>query len=98
MGKANLDLLKEQLSLLVQEPGSFQCDELQRTELLRLSRRAANALETPQEMTQRIIFSVSTYVRSSGSQNRLTKPRAITFTHYKNQSRYEHLSQPTKAL
>jgi hypothetical protein len=51
------DNIIRQLKQLAEKPESH--DEKTRVELLRLSRSAARALETPQETTQRIIFSVS---------------------------------------
>ncbi|KAF1838974.1 S-adenosyl-L-methionine-dependent methyltransferase [Decorospora gaudefroyi] len=51
------DLLLEQLGLLIEQPGSLSQDDPQRAELLRLTRLASTALETPLEVTQRIIFS-----------------------------------------
>jgi hypothetical protein len=59
------DDLIRQLKLLVQEPESFGFDDSQRVELLRLSRSASRALETPQETTQRIIFSVRSYLSTN---------------------------------
>lgn len=52
--------LLEQLRLLVDHPDAFQVDEAQKQELLKLSRQAASALESPFETLQRLVYSVRT--------------------------------------
>lgn len=52
--------LLEQLKLFVKCPDAFQADETQRQELLKLSRQAASALESPFETLQRLVYSVRT--------------------------------------
>ncbi|KAG6368470.1 hypothetical protein INS49_002677 [Diaporthe citri] len=49
--------LVEQLRLLVESPDAFQADEAQKQELLKLSRQAAAALESPFETLQRLVYS-----------------------------------------
>ena len=56
--------LIRQLKSLIEKPESLGLKDSQRVELLRLSRSASRALETPQETTQRIIFSVSLLIIS----------------------------------
>lgn len=52
--------LVEQLKLFVESPDAFQADEAQKQELLKLSRQAAAALESPFETLQRLVYSVRT--------------------------------------
>lgn len=57
---ADTTVLIEQLKLLVEKPESFSGDEAQNLELLKLSRRAVVALESPFETLQRLVYSVRT--------------------------------------
>lgn len=58
---ADLKILTEQLKLLIESPDALlqvAADEDQKQELLRLSRQAAAALESPFETLQRLVYSV----------------------------------------
>lgn len=55
---ANPQVLAEQLKLFVANPEAFQTDEVEKQELLKLSRQAAAALEAPFETLQRLVYSV----------------------------------------
>lgn len=55
---ADPKILREQLNLFIENPDAMQADDAQKQELLRLSRQAAAALESPFEMLQRIVYSV----------------------------------------
>lgn len=52
--------LTEQLKLLIESPDALGASEAQKQELLRLSRQAAGALESPFETLQRLVYSVRT--------------------------------------
>ncbi|KAL1872959.1 hypothetical protein Daus18300_004099 [Diaporthe australafricana] len=71
---ADPNTLREQLNLFIENPDAMQADEAQKQELLRLTRQAAAALESPFEMLQRIVYSdvtglsKATLVTASGLQ------------------------------
>lgn len=52
--------LTEQLKLLTEDPDALGANAAQKQELLRLSRQAAAALESPFETLQRLVYSVRT--------------------------------------
>lgn len=55
---ADPNTLSEQLKLLIESPDALAANEAQKQELLRLSRQAAAALESPFETLQRLVYSV----------------------------------------
>lgn len=57
---ANIHVLTEQLTLLVESPDTFPGTEEQKVQLLRLARQAAASLESPFETLQRLVYSVRT--------------------------------------
>lgn len=55
---ADSNTLSNQLKLLIESPDALAANEAQKQELLRLSRQAAAALESPFETLQRLVHSV----------------------------------------
>lgn len=60
---ADINVLMDQLTLLIDSPDTYPGNEEQKRQLLRLSRQATTSLESPFETLQRLVYSVRmTYI------------------------------------